>query len=316
MTLWHALQIAGDIFDECPCQFGTDRYGVPCVSAGQALFSGSDSTPGGGSCADIRRLRDGIMDGMQRIVEAEADSGNRRILGAPWELWRSTADDDRDGLIRGLHQDVVSRWLSTRSNLTDDEEQMHLAVHEVGHAFAMHATGMAYGNIVIPHPSEPRDGQTRFYQRAFAERRELPRTAREAAMLTLGGWVAATVWMRSTTTADGRLLSDDPLNICDAQMMALDDHYQLMCFVTDPLTVYLYGDVQPPKGWEHDVITVDTIAQELDGMLTSRWARVMDLTQSVQRDGHASMEAITQTLGTPGWAEATTAGDWVAGGQE
>jgi hypothetical protein len=267
--------------------------------------------PGGGSCADSRRLWDGIMDGMQRIVEAEADSGNRRILGAPWVLWRFTADDDREGLIRGVHQDVVSRWLSSRSNLTVDEERMHLAVHEVGHAFAMHATGMAYGNIKVSLFQDSREGQTPFYQRALTERRDLPRTAREAAMMTLGGWVAATIWMRSTITAGGRLLSDDPLNLCDAQMTALDDHYQLMCFATEPLAVYLYGEVQPPKDWEHDVIAVDAVVQELGEMLTGRWPQVLELAQLVARDGHASMWTITQALGSPGWA---SAGDEVRGG--
>ena len=39
------MQIAGDIFDECPCQFGADCYGRPRVSAGQVLLFGSGSSP-------------------------------------------------------------------------------------------------------------------------------------------------------------------------------------------------------------------------------------------------------------------------------
>ena len=65
---------------------------------------------------------------------------------------------------------------------------MLLAVHEAGHTFAMHATGMEYGEITInPRSPESRDGQNRPEQPARAGRRELPRTAREAGTLAPGG---------------------------------------------------------------------------------------------------------------------------------
>ena len=65
---------------------------------------------------------------------------------------------------------------------------MLLAVHEAGHTFAMHATGRKYGEITInPRSPESRDGRTGLKQLARAERRELPRTAREAATLAPGG---------------------------------------------------------------------------------------------------------------------------------
>jgi hypothetical protein len=132
-------------------------------------------------------------------------------------------------LFRYIDAATVDQYVKGACTLTGDERQMLLTVHEVGHAFAVHAVGLEYGEINFnPESPEPRDGRTDLQRLAQAEWREPPRTAREAAMLTLGGWVASETWLE-LAVVNGRKLREDKLNVCFAQIAAADDHYDLMC---------------------------------------------------------------------------------------
>jgi hypothetical protein len=231
---------------------------------------------------------------------AVADSGNTRVLGPPWQRWEPGGGSEV--LFRYMDPATVEQYLQGACALTAGEQQVLLAVHEVGHAFAMHAAGLEYGEITFsPESPEPRDGRTDLQRLAGAEWRELPRTAREAAMLALGGWAATETWLE-LVTVNGRKLREDKLNVCHAQIAAADDHYDLMCSPTPRPTAYLYGRVQPPEDWQGEVIVVERLTQELTAMLVSRWPKVIQLANTVLTAEGATVEAITDTLGDPGWA--------------
>lgn len=231
---------------------------------------------------------------------AVAESGNARVLGVPWQRWEPGGGSEI--LLRYMAADDVDQYMKKGCTLTDDEQQMLLSVHEVGHSFAMHAVGMDYGEIGInPESPESRDGRTDLQRFGRAEWRELPRTAREAAMLALGGWVATETWL-DLTFVSARKLRDDKLNVCHAQIKAADDHYSLMCFPTPRLTAYLYGEVQPPEDWKGDVIVIETLARDMTAMFRSRWPRVTELAETVVRARGATVGTITEALGEPGWA--------------
>jgi len=252
--------------------------------------------------ANARNIRytAGAIIGVVTFDVALADSGNTRILGAPWQPWRPGGGSEI--LFRYMDAATVDQYRTGACTLTDEERQMLLAVHEVGHAFAMHAVGMDYGEIRINlEAPESRVGRTDLHRLARAERRELPRTAREAAMLALSGWVATETWLE-LTIVNGRKLREDKLNVCHAQIAAADDHYNLMCFPTPRLTAYLYGAVQQPDDWQGEVIVVECLVQELTAMFVSRWERVIHLAKTTLTANGAAVEIITQVLGAPGWA--------------
>ncbi|MEY9912824.1 hypothetical protein ABIA35_009091 [Catenulispora sp. MAP12-49] len=244
------------------------------------------------------RPTDVIMGGMA-YDKAVAESGNTRVLGAPWQCWKSNGGSE--ALTRYLPEAVVSRYLDRGCGLTADQQRTHLAIHEAGHTFAMHAVGMAYGKIVINSSAELLEGRTDLHRLAHAEWRELPRTAREVALLALGGWVAAETWLE-LTTVNGRRLREDPLNVCHAQITAADDHYDLMCFPTPRPTAYLYGNVQEPGDWEGDVIAIEAVRGNLIKMFLSRWPQLIELAEKASREGGATTDIIAKTLGDPGWA--------------
>lgn len=232
---------------------------------------------------------------------AVADSGNTRVLGAPWQRWKRAGGSEV--LFRYMDAATVERCLKGACTLRDDEQKTLLAVHEVGHMFAMHAMGLEYGGIVInPESPGPRDGRTDLQQFARAEWRELPRTAREAAMAALGGWVATETWLE-LVTVNGRKLREDKMNVCRAHLAAADDHYDLMCFPTPRPTAYLYGRVQPPDDWQGEVIVVERLVEELTEMLVFRWPRVIQLATAVLTMKGAEVKVITEALGDPGWAK-------------
>jgi hypothetical protein len=231
---------------------------------------------------------------------AVADSGSIRVPGAPWQ--RREPGGSSEVLFRYMDAATAGQHLKGACPLTAGEQQMLLAVHEAGHTFAMHATGLEYGEITInPRSPESRDGRTGLKQLARAERRELPRTAREAATLAPGGWVATETWLE-VATASRTKLREDKLNVCHAQIAAADDHYNLMCFPTPQLTAYLHGAVQPPDDWQSEVIVAERLRQELTAMFVSRRPKVIQLAETVTMTRDASVEIITETLGDPGRA--------------
>jgi hypothetical protein len=237
------------------------------------------------------------------LDEAVAQSGNKRLIAPPW--WRCALGANSDVLFRYMAEATVRQYVETGCPLTDDQEQMLLAVHEVGHTFAMHAVDLEYGEITInPQQPESSAGGRRLRQLARAQWCEPPRTAHEVAVLALGGWVASETWM-DLTTVNGKKLRDNPLNVCRAQVAAADDHYDLMRFPTPRATAYLYGQVPTQQHWDGDVIMIEQLTQAMIVMYRSRWSRVIELTESVLRDKGATVQAITNVLGTPGWARQT-----------
>jgi len=135
---------------------------------------------------------------------AVADSGNIGVPGAPWQ--RREPGGGSEVLSRCMDAATAGQYLKGACPLTAGEQQMLLAVHEAGHTFAMHATGMEYGEITInPGSPESRDGRTGLKRPGRAERRELPRTAREAAMLARGGWAATETWLEVATASGTKL---------------------------------------------------------------------------------------------------------------
>jgi hypothetical protein len=90
---------------------------------------------------------------------AVADSGNIRVLGAPWQRWEPGGGSEI--LFRYLDAATAGQYLKGACPLTAGEQQMLLAVHEVGHTFAMHATGLDYGETTINPVAGPAPGAAR-----------------------------------------------------------------------------------------------------------------------------------------------------------
>jgi hypothetical protein len=238
------------------------------------------------------------MDGVS-IQTAVAESGNTRVLGSPWRRYEPGGGSEI--LLRYANSDMVNRYMHGERGLTGELERMFLAVHECGHAFAMHATGMPYGGVTISDGPEPRDGRSDLHRLARADRLDLPRTALEATMLALGGWVSSETWLE-LTVVDGHRLRANELNRVHAHVAAADDHYNLMCFPTPSPTVYLYGRVQAPDGWRGEMIAIDGITTSLTTLMLLRWPQLMRLATLVVQQGTATTQEITDMLGASGWA--------------
>jgi hypothetical protein len=235
------------------------------------------------------------------VEVAFADSGNARVLGAPW--WKAKHGPDSFALYFMLSLGTVVRMYEEGTGLDAQAERVLLALHEAGHATIVNGLGLEVGGLRINSDRPQTFGGRPALARYASIDIEFPTTGPAVAAVALAGWLAAEAWL--TMCNGGARPSVDSTSLAFAYLGAADDHDFIVGRKTDEPTAYLYGRALPPAGWDGRVVVVDEIARTVGRLLTEdsqRFERMVYLAQHAVGTGTVPRDAVAQILEPPGWA--------------
>jgi hypothetical protein len=216
----------------------------------------------------------------------------RRVAGA----WREQNYDGRRGVFLGWTDDRSMTPKQLGARLSNQEKRTLVAVHEVGHATANHALGLALGpvELLTDAPEALGDGiLLRLGKATWAERE--PRAAWETATTAMAGWAAGQLWLNEY----GQLDEYTSLYI---QFAVIGDHDWLLNIPTLRPTAYLYGTDRAPEQWNGQLLNMVEVVQQAMRILHSRWTDILKLSDELERNNALSPQAIMKVLEEPGWA--------------
>lgn len=235
------------------------------------------------------------------VEVAFADSGNARVLGAPW--WKAQHGPDSFALYCALPPSTVVRLHEEGSDLHAQAERVLYALHEAGHATIVNGLGLWVGDLRI-NPDQPQTFSDRPALARYASVDiEYPTSGPAVAAVALAGWLAAEAWL--TVCNGGARPSVDSTSLAFAYFSAADDHDFIVGRKTDEPTAYLYGRALPPAGWDGQVVVIEEIARTVGRLLTEdsqRFERMAHLAQHAVATGTVPSDAVAQILEPPGWA--------------
>ncbi|MBR7828702.1 hypothetical protein KDK95_20505 [Actinospica sp. MGRD01-02] len=223
------------------------------------------------------------------------ESGNIRVVAGSW--WEQ--DHGQGDLAVYLNRPEPGQVLTIGdlcAGLSEADERMLVAVHEVGHVAAIHGLGLDFGGTQI-YPKDPEAigtqgivtqlGRTEFLEPAAV-------SAVQSATVSLSAWMAAELWL----SVEGK---ESQFHSWFVQSHAAHDHHVLLNRPTSELAAFLYGVAVAPRGWDGAVLSVDALTEQVRGALQSRWDELRALAEIVDTDGSADHEQIMESLGEPGW---------------
>jgi hypothetical protein len=219
-------------------------------------------------------------------VTTNTSHGAVRVLGLPWRI--GTTDD---GLAVPMYKPFVGEGTVSEETfidgLNDAQIRTVLAAHEAGHAVYFFQLGMPISEVSV-YPENPHSpssgvasgmGHTRFSE----PKPSLP--VPEIVAASLAGQLASEMWLEKAglLTPARRFLT---------QRVCAGDHDEILAIRTQVPVAYLYGEVNPPAGWDGAVVQVDPLIESTRFRLEASWASVKVLTEHLDRHGNAHADTL------------------------
>jgi hypothetical protein len=225
---------------------------------------------------------------MARIIGSQTTRtahGAVRVLAAPWTY--ATTEDGEKLL---LHEPfaapgtVVSEQ-ERIDGLTDAQLRMLAAAHEGGHALTFTRIGIPVLEVSLyterEHSPAPGFQTGHGHVRVGGERRA---PVADLVIAHLAGQAASEVWLERTG-----LLT--PLRRLRAQIASHHDHAAILEMATDVPVAYLYGEAEPPAGWQGDLVRIDDLLERARAQVTEHWTALDAFASHLDSYGHADATA-------------------------